>query len=61
MTRKTLRSIEKGESGVSIGAYANVLFCLGLQNDLAAVARSDEFGRQLQDIAMVQKKSKASK
>lgn len=61
MTRKTLRSIEKGESGVSIGAYANVLFCLGLQNDLASVARADEFGRQLQDIALVQKKSKAPK
>jgi transcriptional regulator with XRE-family HTH domain len=61
MTRKTLRAIEKGEMGVSMGAYANVLFCLGLQDDLAAVARVDEFGRRLQDAALVQKKSRPSK
>jgi transcriptional regulator with XRE-family HTH domain len=61
MTRKTLKSIEMGDSGVSLGAFANVLFCLGLQNDLAAVAQTDEFGRKLQDAALASKSRSSSK
>ena len=49
MTRVTLRKIERGDAGVTIGAYANVLHCLGLESDLAAVARDDVLGRKLQD------------
>jgi transcriptional regulator with XRE-family HTH domain len=52
MTRPTLRSIERGEPGVTLGAYANVLHCLGMAKDLAAVGRDDELGRKLQDAAM---------
>ena len=49
MTRMTLRGVENGEPTVSLGAYANVLFSLGLENDLSLVAKDDEFGRKLQD------------
>lgn len=52
MARTTLRCVERGVAGVSIGAYANVLHSLGLLKDLAAVAENDELGRRLQDAAL---------
>lgn len=52
MSRTTLRSVERGGSGVTIGSYANVLHVLGLHEDLSTVAADDELGRKLQDAAL---------
>jgi hypothetical protein len=41
---------------VAIGAYAQVLFVLGLDNDLLAVGSDDELGRKLQDTQLQVKK-----
>ena len=61
MTRMTLRSIERGEPTVSLGAYSNVLFSLGLEKDLLNVAKDDELGRRLQDAGLVRNKKTQSK
>ncbi len=53
MTRMTLRAIEQGAPTVSLGAYANVLFSLGLEGDLSRIAKDDELGRKLQDAALM--------
>jgi transcriptional regulator with XRE-family HTH domain len=41
ITRMTLRRVEAGALGTGIGAYAAVLWALGLDDDLAAVAAPD--------------------
>lgn len=52
ITRTTLRSIERGVASVALGSYANVLFCLGLEQDLDPVARDDVMGRKIQDAQL---------
>ena len=53
MSIPTLRSIERGESSVTLAALANVLHSLGLEKDLGTVGRDDEVGRRLQDAKLL--------
>lgn len=48
--------IEKGSPTVSMGAYAQVLFTLGMQQDLLKLAADDVVGRRLQDAGLETKK-----
>ena len=54
--RNTLWMIEKGAPTVAMGAYAQVLFTLGLENDLLKLASDDVLGRRLQDAGLETKK-----
>ncbi|WP_202702741.1 helix-turn-helix domain-containing protein [Flavobacterium sp. UGB4466] len=53
IARSTLYLIEKGNEGVAIGAYFNVLRVLGLQEDFLKLAADDTFGRKLQDLELL--------
>jgi transcriptional regulator with XRE-family HTH domain len=55
INRSTLYHIEKGNPGVSMGAYFNVFRVLGLQDDFLKLAVDDEFGRKLQDLELLGK------
>jgi transcriptional regulator with XRE-family HTH domain len=52
MSRPTLRAIERGDAGVTLGAIASVLHTLGLEQDLARVGRDDVLGRKLADAQL---------
>jgi hypothetical protein len=48
----TLRSVERGGSGVTIGAYVAVMQVLGIEEDLQLMAHADPVGRSLQDARL---------
>jgi transcriptional regulator with XRE-family HTH domain len=52
MAPMTLRAVERGGSGVTIGAYLAVMQVLGLEKDFGLLAKADVMGRELQDIPL---------
>lgn len=52
----TLWRIEKGDPGVAIGNYLQVLVTLGLSQDILKLASDDELGRKIQDAGLTSKK-----
>lgn len=63
ITRTTLRKVEKGDAGVSIGIYATVLFLLGMTSRLADLAdvRDDLVGLQLEEERLPKRIRRSSK
>ena len=61
ITRVTLRKVENGERGVSMGVYASVLSCLRLERDLLLLAGDDPLGRRLQDAGLLHTKKRVAK
>ncbi|HEV8041686.1 MAG TPA: hypothetical protein VGP62_22605 [Bryobacteraceae bacterium] len=57
ISRMTLNKVEKGKPGVSAGAYATVLFTLGMAGRLADVAdpRHDSVGLALEEEHLPQR------
>jgi transcriptional regulator with XRE-family HTH domain len=52
MTPVTLRGLERGGAGVTVGAYLSVMQVLGLEKDVDFLAQADTFGRELQDARL---------
>ncbi len=56
ISRSTLVKIEKGDDGVSMGSYFQVLFVMRLEKDFLDVAKDDVLGRKIQDAGLVTKR-----
>ena len=52
MAPMTLRSLERGGSGVTMGAYLAVMQVLGIEKDLDLLGKADPLGRELQDARL---------
>jgi len=63
VTRTTLRKVEKGDAGVSMGIYATALFILGMTQRLYELAdmRDDLVGLQLEEERLPKRIRQSSK
>jgi len=52
MSPMTLRGLERGGAGVTMGAYLSVMQVLGIERDLDLLGQEDPVGRQLQDARL---------
>jgi transcriptional regulator with XRE-family HTH domain len=52
MAPMTLRSLERGGAGVTMGAYLSVMQVLGIEKDLDLLGVADPLGRELQDARL---------
>jgi transcriptional regulator with XRE-family HTH domain len=52
MSPMTLRSLERGGSGVTVGAYLAVMQVLGIEQDWELLGQADTQGRELQDARL---------
>ena len=52
MAPMTLRSLERGGSGVTMGAYLAVMQVLGIEKDLDLLGKADPVGREIQDAQL---------
>ena len=57
----TVARIEKGTPTVAIGIYLRVLYALQLEDDILLIDQQDELGRQLQDLALTNRKRASKK
>jgi len=56
IAKSTLWRIEKGDPGVALGNYYQVLIILGLENDILQLASDDILGHKIQDAGLITKK-----
>ena len=61
MSVMTLRSLESGGAGVTIGAYLSVMHVLGLEQDLNSLGAFDQVGHHLQDTQITRVKAPRAK
>jgi len=63
ITRTTLRKVEKGDAGVSLGIYATVLFLIGMTSRLADLVdiKNDHVGLQLDEERLPKRIRRSSK
>jgi transcriptional regulator with XRE-family HTH domain len=52
MSPMTLRSLEHGGAGVTMGAYLSVMQVLGIETDIDLLGKADPVGRELQDARL---------
>lgn len=56
ISRATLWQVEKGAPSVAMGIYCQVLYILGLDQDLLKIAADDPVGKKLRDNELLTKK-----
>lgn len=61
VSRDTLNRLEKGDPTIALGTYLRALRVLGLDRDIDLVAKDDELGRKLQDLALEPASSRVSR